>query len=277
VIEFFERLTTSRITSPERNKVDIFGSLLQVKGPETLESLPAPELISESALLIIAGSGSVATALSATFFYLSRSPSAYKKVTEEIRSTFSSANSIYPSPQLTSCRYLRACIDEAMRLAPSVTGAQWREVQTGGAIIDGQHIPAGYDVGTGTYALHHNADYFPEPFSFKPERWLVDEVQSQGSLDSVRVSESAFAPFSTGPRGCAGKNLAYRTMTVTMAMVLYRFDFRQVTGKAGKLGEGRLGAAYGRHRDGEFQILETWASTVDGPLLQFRQRDGIVF
>ncbi|CAG8959910.1 hypothetical protein HYFRA_00013182 [Hymenoscyphus fraxineus] len=61
------------------------------------------------------------TALSATFFYLSRNPSSYQRLAAEIRSTFTSGDEICGA-KLGSCVYLRACIDEALRLASPVSG-----------------------------------------------------------------------------------------------------------------------------------------------------------
>ena len=45
-----------------------------------------------------------------------------------------------------------------------------REVLQGGIDIDGHHIPKGIEIGTPHYALHHNEDYFPDSFSYKPGR-----------------------------------------------------------------------------------------------------------
>ena len=62
-----------------------------------------------------------------------------------------------------------------MRLAPPAPGALWREVCAGGAVVDGEHIPAGQEVGVCQYAICHNAALFSEPYAFRPERFLQEE------------------------------------------------------------------------------------------------------
>jgi cytochrome P450 len=167
---------------------------------------------------------------------------------------------------LTSCTYLRACIDETMRISPSVGSALWREVDTSGAEIDGLYVPAGCNVGTGIYSIHHHPDYYPEPFKFKPERWLVKEKGT--TREDVEVAQSAFNPFSTGPRGCIGRGLALAEMQLLMATLVWTFDFRSV----GKVGEGRVGAELGREKPWEFQLRDHVTSAKEGPIIQFRER-----
>lgn len=208
--------------------------------------------------------------MAATLFYLVRNPHTLQLVTSEIRSKFSSAEDIHSGPLLTSCNYLRACIDEAMRLSPSVGGLLPREVLPGGITIDGHFIPEGIVVGTPHYTIHHNEHYYPDAWSYKPERWLSSQVGEQ----NVAVAQSAFCPFSIGPRGCIGKGLAYLEMTVTLARVLWLYDIRRAAGGVVDPGEGgKDGAEWGRHRRGEYQLVDTFTSLKDGPMVEFRRRD----
>lgn len=83
-----------------------------------------------------------------------------------------------------------------MRLAPPAPGALWREVCAGGAIVDGRHIPAGYDVAVCQYAICHNADYFPDPYRFNPERFLASPTEERSPRDDY-FSHAPPAPAST--------------------------------------------------------------------------------
>ncbi|KAJ2977749.1 hypothetical protein NUW58_g7712 [Xylaria curta] len=86
---------------------------------------------------------------------------------------------------------------------PPVPGTLWRELpeDTGEPwVIDGHVIPRGTKVGVNTYSLHHNEEYFSDPFAFVPERWLEDETLYPQA--SNKVIQDVFAAFSTGPRGC---------------------------------------------------------------------------
>jgi len=220
--------------------------------------------------------------LAACFFYLSRSKSAYAKATKEIRTLFTSTTELNDSSKLNKCAYLRACLDESMRMAPPVASALFREVEDGGACIDGHHIPAGYDIGTCIYSIQHSAANFADPFTFMPERWLSDAEVRPGigaesdagrveSEERIKKAREALTPFSFGPRSCIGKSLAVMELMRIMAGVIYHFDWRIADGKAGRLGEGALGNEWGRHRQGEFQLYDHLTAARKGPVLQFRR------
>ncbi|GAW19465.1 hypothetical protein ANO14919_089520 [Xylariales sp. No.14919] len=217
---------------------------------------------------LIAGD-TTTTAISALFFYLSRNPTAYKRLAKEIRGTFRQYEHIRGGRQLTGCRYLRACIDETLRISPPASGSLWREPYNDGApvVIDGHVIPPGTQVGVSAYALHHNEEYFTKPFDFDPDRWLV---QDEAALS---LMHSAFAPFSLGPRGCAGKSMAYLETGLVMAKTIWLFDFEIAPGKLGTVGEGVPGRGE-RGRPSEFQLYDTFGSRHDGPYLVFHLRAG---
>jgi cytochrome P450 len=251
------------------DRKDFFYHLLNAKDPETGKGFSMDELWGESNLLIIAGSDTTSTALAGTFFYLAHNPAAMRKLCEEIRSAFSDVEEIVTGPKLSGCSFLRACIDETMRMTPPVAGALPRQVLTGGMDIDGHHVPAGVDVGVPIYAIHHNPNCFPQPFDYLPERWLSDP-SANPLHNRLADAQAAFNPFSIGPRGCIGKGLAYVELTVTIARVLYSFDLRLAPGTT--LGAGAKDLEIGRTRPNEYQIMDVFASKKDGPMLQFRSR-----
>lgn len=226
---------------------------------------------------IIAGSDTTSTAIAATLFYLVRNPATLARVTEEVRNAFSDVEEIRQGPALTGCTYLRACIDEAMRMSPSVGGLLPREVQAGGMTICDEFIPAGTVIGTPHYTIHHNEAYFPDPFRYAPERWMVGEQNpvtgAKTTEAEVSVSQAAYCPFSIGPRGCIGKGLAYVEMTVSLARVIYMYDMRKAVGVV-DVGEGRRDLEWGRKREDEFQLVDTFTSSKDGCMVEFRRREG---
>jgi cytochrome P450 len=176
-------------------------------------------------ILTVTGSDSTSTGLSAVIFYLLHNPAALSRVVEEVRSIFSNEEDIRLGQQLNSCRYLRGCINEALRLAPPVTGLAPRCVLPGGIAIGNKHFPEGTIVGTPIYTIHHNEAYFPDPFLFKPERWIVNPELGY-TEDVVKLAHSAFFAFSTGPSSCVAKSLAWTEISITTARTLYSCDLR---------------------------------------------------
>ena len=115
-------------------------------------------------------------------------------------------------------------------------------------------MPAGYDVGTGIYAVHHNPLYFPQPFVYDPSRWLIN-ADDPSSEARVNLARCAFIPFSYGPRACVARPLAYLEMTLAVARVLWAADIRAAAGEKGKVGEGHPRLGWGRHRVEEYQLV----------------------
>ncbi|KAG9239855.1 cytochrome P450 [Calycina marina] len=255
----------------DTDRKDFFYYLLNAKDPETGKGFSTPELWGEANLLIIAGSDTTSTALAAAFFYLVRNLTQLKKLSNEIRATFSDVEEIQQSSTLNGCTYLRAVVDEAMRMSPPVGGILPREVLAGGIDIDGMHMPEGIIVGTPHYAIHHNPEYFPQPFDFIPERWIVDS-EPQFDKNSVALAQSAFCPFSIGPRGCIGKGIAYIELMTSLARVLFLYDMRKVVGMT--VGEGCPDGEEGRRRPEEYQLKDSFTSMKDGPYVEFREHQG---
>lgn len=77
-------------------------------------------------------------------YYLVRNPEKLETLKNEIRGAFNGVGEIVSGKQLTECNYLKACIDEAMRLAPPVPGLLPREVTAPeGIVVDGVILPQG--------------------------------------------------------------------------------------------------------------------------------------
>ena len=253
---------------------DAFAQLLQAKDPESKsgEGLAHADVRINSSNLLVAGSDTSSSALAATFFYLSHNVDAYEKVASEVRDAFESSDAIRSGPVLNSCVYLRAAINEAMRLSPVVAQPLWREVESGGAMIAGQKIPAGYNVGAGIFTLHHNADVFNSPYAYNIERWIVQEGKgAEEEKARIKACQRSFAPFSTGPRQCIAKNFAMMELLLTIANVIWRMDFE----REGNLGGGGPEMGLGRERKGEFQLKSHFTSHMEGPMIRFRKRNEV--
>lgn len=70
-----------------------------------------------------------------------------------------------------------------------------------GRTIDGEELEVTLDAGTSIVVpllgLHMDERYFPEPFTFHPERFLGDNKEN--------IPKFSFMPFGEGPRACLGK------------------------------------------------------------------------
>jgi cytochrome P450 len=263
---FVGKLLRDTKKNDRSQRKDLFEMLSHAKDPESGKGFSPEEIVAESVTLVVAGADTSATAMAAIFFYLSRNPDAYARAAAEVRATFNSAEEIQGGAKLNSCRYLRACIDEAMRMSPSVGQTLAREVPSGGAIVDGDFIPGGCDVGVPIYSIHHKEEIYSDPFNFNPERWMVEK---EGASQQVLDMYAAYNPFSVGPRSCMGKGVALVEMMATFAVVLFRLDFKMADSDTAG---GKPGKEYGRHRSSEYQLRDHITSAKEGPMLRFRPR-----
>ena len=249
---------------------DLFSYLLEAKDPETGRGYTNEELIAEAGILIVGGSGTTATSLTATIFYLLHNADALETLQREIRARFEDVEDIRIGTALTSCRFLFACIDEAMRLSPAIGALLPREILPGGLTVDGHHFPAGIDIGVPSYSIHHNETYYPDPFTYKPDRWLLPDNNNGPPSPALTLARSAFCVFGAGRTSCVGKYLAYQEMSIALARMLWLFDMRLAPGST--RGEGRVGLGKDRMRKDEFQLYDKFVSTHEGPLVQFKPR-----
>jgi len=253
---------------------DLFASLMEAKDPETGLGFTEEEIISEAGLLIIAGSDTMGTSVIATIFYLLHNPDCLIRVQEEVRGTFSDVEEICMGAKLSSCHFLFACVTEAMRFTPPVGACLPREILKGGITVDDEWFPEGIDISVPAYSLHHNEDYFPDSFSYKPDRWIVSpprDGQPGVTKEEVERAHSAYHPFGVGRSSCVGRHLAYQEMTIMLASIIWLYDMRLEPGS--NVGEGNIKLGDLRRRKGEFQTWDKFVSSHEGPMVQFRHRD----
>ncbi|KEQ98176.1 hypothetical protein AUEXF2481DRAFT_72492 [Aureobasidium subglaciale EXF-2481] len=170
------------------------------------------ELTAHASTLVIAGGETVSTFLAACTYYLLKNPKHLGRLQTEIRQKFSSYADINAT-KAQQLPFLQAVISEGLRIYPPGSRG-FPRISTGGK-IDGHYIPPGVDVYTSAWTVTHDEQYFKDPFTFNPERWL-DAV----SEDVKEASQ----PFSLGTRGCLGRNFAYVEMNLIMAKMYWKYD-----------------------------------------------------
>jgi cytochrome P450 len=130
---------------------------------------------------IVAGSDTTGISLSATLYYLLRTPRCLESLRSEIDACRSKGQlSDQPTFKETQqMPYLQAVIKEAMRMHPATGLPLERVVPPGGAEIAGRRFPEGSIVGVNTWVEHRNPSIFGDDADvFRPERWLVDDAEA---------------------------------------------------------------------------------------------------
>jgi cytochrome P450 len=78
-------------------------------------------------------------------------------------------------------------------------------------------VPAGQAVSVSILLVHHREDLYPDPFAFRPERWLVHEGgRAPGTYE--------WLSFGGGTRRCLGAALAMTEQRVVLEAMVRRLD-----------------------------------------------------
>lgn len=121
---------------------DFMDSMLKHRGDK--DGLTDAELISNSTVLIIAGSETTATLLSGVTYWLLRTPNALRKVTDEVRNSFENEEDINFTHATTRLPYMLACLEEGFRMYPPVpTGLPRYTLPGPPTEVSGYQIAAG--------------------------------------------------------------------------------------------------------------------------------------
>ncbi|KAF2113821.1 isotrichodermin C-15 hydroxylase [Lophiotrema nucula] len=193
------------------------------------KGMSRPEVDTTFAILTIAGSETTATALGGIVNYLATNPHKRDILVEEIRTEFDSESDISVA-RATRLSYLRAVINEGLRLSPPIPWVLPRVVPAGGTRICGIWLPAGTKLSIGAYSLHRDPECFHLPTSFIPERWVSTEFERPGS-PFCNDRRDAVQAFTIGPRSCLGKGLAWAEMQLVLAKLLWNFDISVADGE----------------------------------------------
>lgn len=98
-----------------------------------------PEIESNALVLVVAGSETTASLLSAATYYLLMNPKALARVTKEVRDSFQSDQEL-DCNGANNLEYLGAVLKEALRMYPPAPSSIPRRILGKGAIIDGQWV-----------------------------------------------------------------------------------------------------------------------------------------
>jgi cytochrome P450 len=171
--------------------------------------------------LFFAGHETIANLLLWSVYAISRRPEVVKAIRSEL-GTLETLDSI--EQNLDKCKYLKAAIDETLRLYPPT----WvfdrmpiRDVELGG-----YRIPKGSKIFISPYITQRDSRWFEAPLEFRPERFLP---AAEGQPPKGRFTRSAFFPFGLGARFCIGYNMALMEAKVALARIFGGYEVEVLT------------------------------------------------
>jgi cytochrome P450 family 110 len=187
---------------------DVMGVLMKAtdeKGNPVSDEHICNELLS----VLTAGQMTTAVALAWALYELGRHP----EITTRLRAELDAAGS-EPDPSLilTSMPYLDAIVKETIRLHPILS--ECARIPMEPVQIRGRTVQPWQALVVSIVSIHHNPETYPEPDTFRPERFL-----------ERKYSIYEFLPFGGGHRRCMGAGLAEYTLRLALAEAVTHWDF----------------------------------------------------
>ncbi|GJE84229.1 cytochrome P450 [Phanerochaete sordida] len=214
----------------EAEKQGSVGQDKQVEEGETLLDHLAkyttdPTILHDEILnIFLAGRDTTAGTLTFVIYFLSQHPDVLRRLRQEILDTVGPENR--PSyDDIKKMKYLRAVLNETMRLYPSVPWNMRFAVED--TILPNSDptgkpwfIPAGASVSYSVHCMHRRKDYWgPDADEFDPDRFLDERLHKY-----LTPNPFIFLPFNAGPRICLGQQFAYNEMSFFLVKLLQTFD-----------------------------------------------------
>ena len=194
----YELIEERRREGGERN--DVLSMLLGARH-EDGSPMSDVELRDELMTLLVAGHETTASELAWGFERLTRTPEVLDRLVEEIDSGAEDA-------------YLTATVQETLRRRPVLPNNAPRLVKQP-VNIGGWDYPTGVCVVANAYLVHHDPEIYPDPYAFKPERFLDEQPGTY-----------TWIPFGGGRRRCLGASFALVEMKIVLRAILSRCEVR---------------------------------------------------
>ncbi|KAJ5105899.1 hypothetical protein NUU61_003246 [Penicillium alfredii] len=212
----YNRATTRMKRYMAGEKLDDFFAVLMEDKNGSPHNLEWGEIVAEISIMMNAGHDTTAISLRNVLFFLLKNPKCMAKLREELDEALEEDEVVAPYGKVKHLPYLRACIDESLRMLPPIVFGLPRRTPMEGTSILNEYVAGDTSVSISSYVMHHQESVFKDHDTYNPERWLGEEG---------KALQPYFIPFSTGARGCIGRNISYLEQTVLIASLVHRFEF----------------------------------------------------
>ncbi|MXP19929.1 cytochrome P450 [Gordonia sp. HNM0687] len=214
VDEMLDALIAERSGSADDH--DLLGIMLNASHPETGERLSPLNIRYQILTFLVAGHETTSGALSFTLYYLSRNPHCLAEARREADEILGDDPDAVPTfEQIPKFRYIRRCLDEALRIWPTVPGfarAPREETMVGGKYPMRPEDWAVIVLGL----VHRDPSVWDAPDVYDPDRFLPANVKKRPA--------HSYKPFGAGLRACIGRQFALHESVLVLARILHRYE-----------------------------------------------------
>lgn len=207
----FDQLLYSEISdrrqqlNPSGN--DVLSELIFARN-ETGDLMTKEEIRDLFPSLLFGGRDATAVAITWALYWIHRLPKVREQLFKELENVGNSPNPM----SIIELPYLNAVCNEVLRIYPTQVVTFPRSVEAPTDLMGYNLSPETIIIGC-IYLTHQNANVYPQPKQFQPERFLKKQY-----------SPYEFMPFGGGARRCPGEALALFEMKLVLATILSSYQ-----------------------------------------------------
>ncbi|KAI0071400.1 cytochrome P450 [Panus rudis PR-1116 ss-1] len=124
-------------------------------------------------------------------------------------------------------RHLDSFLKESQRYHGLATAFMSRIAKKDFTFSDGTFIPAGTFVSVPTWSTHHDEEYYDDPDTFNPWRFISkDDEDSQGTTNNMAATSPEYLPFGYGKHACPGRFFAANELKIILAHLVLTYDIK---------------------------------------------------
>ncbi len=205
----FRFIKERRESKEERN--DLLSILLHARDEDDGSQMTDQQLRDEAMTLFLAGHETTANGMAFLWLLLGQNPQVEEQLFQELHTVLGGKPPTVED--LAKLPFTEAVVNESLRLYPPayVIG----RVAKKDCELAGYRIRAGATVLSSQWVMHRHPNYWDDPETFDPNRWLDGRTEG--------LPKFAYFPFGGGPRLCVGNNFGLMEMKIILATIAQKF------------------------------------------------------
>ncbi|WP_208988554.1 cytochrome P450 [Labrenzia sp. VG12] len=211
IMSVLDEIIESYEAQKQKGEASVIGGLLEARD-DNGEPLSRSAIISEAAVIFMAGHETTANTLAWAWFLLSKCDRTRARLQEELDTVLAGRTPTFQD--VAQLPFTKAVIEETLRLYPPVP-ILGREAMAD-TTISGKPIPKGSLVMVVPWLMHRNPVLWSKPDVFDPDRFLDPKAK--------KPNKYGYVPFSIGPRICAGLQFGMTEAILSLAILAQDFE-----------------------------------------------------
>lgn len=184
---------------------------------ENLKSMSIDAIAGQAFLFFVAGYDTTASTTAFTIFELARNPEILANIEKDVQQALAKHDGKITYECIQDMKYMDKCIMETIRKYPALPILNRQCTLDFPIPGTDKVIKKGTPIIISLFGIQRDAEYFPEPLKYDPERF-TEETKNYNPV--------AYMPFGEGPRHCIAQRMGIVNVKVALAKVLMNYEIK---------------------------------------------------